>query len=113
MMLVMVYILEIPRRGLFFGTMPGRKTDFIKSFTQFTKKYHAYVASFGIVYDFWYHPMETTAGHWTGFMYQFLLFWQASLLYQNTHRNRWWTLFLEFFVTIHGFITALYQPNGP
>jgi hypothetical protein len=108
-LLVVVYILEIPRRGLIFGKRPFETKTLWKEFSQFTKKYHGYVASFGIVYDYWYHPFEVTAGHLTGFMFQFLLFWQSSLLFHQNHRNRYWTAFVESFVTIHAFITAIFQ----
>ena len=109
MMLVCIYILEMPRRGIIFNSAPKRNTDFFKAFTQFAKKHHGYIASFGIVYTFWYHPMEASGAHFTGFMYQFLLLIQSSLLYQQSHRNRWWTLALECFVAAHAFVTAIYQ----
>lgn len=108
-LLVMVYILEIPRRGLILDWTPFKEKDMLKEFCQFTKRYHGYVASFGIVYDFWYHPVEATAAHLTGFFLQFLLLWQSSLLFQEDHKNRYWTLFVESFVTIHGLITAINQ----
>jgi hypothetical protein len=108
-MLAVIYLVEIPRRGMFFGYFPGKHTDTMKDFALIMKKYHGYVASFGIVYDFWYHPMEITAGHYTGFFYQVLLLWQSSLLYQTEHKNRYWTLFLEYFVAIHGLVTAINQ----
>jgi hypothetical protein len=108
-MLVVVYILEVPRRGLIFGTRPFEKRELWKEFCQFSKKYHGYVASFGIVYNFWYHPMEASGGHLSGFMFKFLLFWQSSLLFHRNHRNRYWSGFVESFVTIHAFLTAIFQ----
>lgn len=109
-MLVMVYLVEIPRRGIMFNKFPvDRQKPLIKAFTDFMKKYHGFVASFGIVYDYWYHPLDVTAGHYTGFLYIFLLFWQSSLVYQVEHKNRYWTVFLEAFVCLHGFVTAIFQ----
>lgn len=107
-MLLIILMLELPRRGLFFGYVKNWKYVHVEM-KNVVKRYHGYIISFGIVYDFWYHPCEGTAGHWLGFTYQFLLFIQSSLLFQSTHRNRNWTLWLEVFVWLHGAVTAVVQ----
>ncbi|ORZ20339.1 hypothetical protein BCR42DRAFT_322582 [Absidia repens] len=83
MILVMALILAIPRRGIAFG-FPKKPIDSIayNVVWQFIKKYHAYMLSFGTVFNFHYHPA-----------------------------NKYWTLFLELWVLIHGSITAYFQPG--
>ena len=63
LMLVLILILETPRRGLAFG----KKVKFHKRFMQIVREYHGYIFSWGIIYTFWYHPMENTFGHLAGF----------------------------------------------
>lgn len=107
-MLVLVLLMEIPRRGLYWG----KKIPFSKAITGFIRRYHGFYIAWAVVYTFWYHPMENTSGHLIGFFYMFLLFLQGSLLYTRTHVNPWWTTFLEAFVTFHGTLVAIYQGNG-
>jgi len=107
-MLVLILLMEIPRRGLFWG----KKIPFSRSITGFIRRYHGYYIAWAVIYTFWYHPMENTSGHLLGFFYMFLLILQGSMLYTRVHNNRYWTTFLEFFVTIHGTIVAVYQGNG-
>ncbi len=108
LMLVMIIILEAPRRGLIFG----KKVKFHKRFLQIIRSYHGYIFSWAIIYTFWYHPMENTFGHLAGFFYMFLLFAQSVLIFNRTHRNKYWTFTLETFVLIHGTLVAIYQGNG-
>ena len=103
------FVFEIRRRGLIFGWTPATGTDTLFEFTKVLKEYHGYLASFGIVLTFWYHCMESTFAHWTGFIHIFLLLWQSSLLYQQQHKNRYWTLLLEMWILLHGSVVAYYQ----
>lgn len=103
LLLVVVLMIEAPRRGLFFGT--GRK-NFI-GVKPFLIKYHGYYFSWAVVYTFWFHPMETTWGHLFGFFYTFLLMIQAGFIFTRVHTNRWWTLTLEVLVLFHGVVVAL------
>ncbi|RUP45480.1 hypothetical protein BC936DRAFT_148116 [Jimgerdemannia flammicorona] len=109
--LVVILIIEIPRRGIFFGRFKSLPLSGFKEMIAFTRKYHGYMISFGLVYDFHYHPCEGSVGHFGGFWYQFMLFWQSSLFYNNAHRNRNWTLLLETWVWLHGTLTAVFQPG--
>jgi len=108
LMLVMIIILEAPRRGLILG----KKVKFHKRFLQIIRSYHGYIFSWAIIYTFWYHPMENTFGHLAGFFYMFLLFAQSILIFNRAHRNKYWTFALETFVLIHGTLVAIYQANG-
>jgi hypothetical protein len=108
LMLVVILILETPRRGLAFG----KKVKFHKRFMQVVREYHGYLFSWAIIYTFWYHPMENTFGHLAGFFYMFLLFAQSVLLFNRAHLNKYWTFFLEVFVLIHGMLVAISQGNG-
>jgi len=103
LLLVVVLMIEAPRRGLFFGI--GRK-NFI-GVKPFLIKYHGYYFSWAVVYTFWFHPMETTWGHLFGFFYTFLLMIQAGFIFTRVHTNRWWTLTLEVLVLFHGVVVAL------
>ena len=106
LMLILVLILEAPRRGLAFGRM---RLD--RRLVRVLREYHGYLFSWAIVYTFWYHPTVATPGHLAGFFYMFLLFWQSALLFNRTHRNRWWTLTLEVIVIPHSVFLAVTQPE--
>ena len=108
LMLVVILILETPRRGLAFG----KKVKFHKRFMQIVREYHGYLFSWAIIYTFWYHPMENTFGHLAGFFYIFLLLAQSVLLFNRAHLNKYWTFLLEAFVLIHGTLVAISQGNG-
>ncbi len=107
LMLVMILVMDNPRRGLFFG----KKVPFPKQAVRFMRTYHGYVFAWATVYTFWYHPTESTSGHLLGFLYMFFLFLQGSLLYTRTHVNRWWMLVQEVTVLVHGTTVALMQGN--
>ena len=103
LLLVVVLMIEAPRRGLFFGT-GGKKLMGIRPFLI---RYHGYYFSWAVVYTFWFHPMETSWGHLFGFFYTFLLMIQAGFIFTRVHTNRWWTLTLEVLVLFHGVMVAL------
>lgn len=108
LMLVFILIIENPRRGLFFG----KKVNFKKRFTQVIRRYHGYLFTWGIIYTFWYHPMENTFGHLAGFFYMFLLLAQSVLIFNRSHVNKVWTFTLEALVLVHGTLVAIYQGNN-
>jgi hypothetical protein len=107
-LLVWVLLMENRRRGLFFG----KKVGFGRQIIDFARKYHGYYFAWATVYTFWYHPMETTSGHLIGFLYMFLLLLQGSLFFTRAHTNKYWTMFNEFTVLIHGTLVAVYQGNN-
>ncbi|KAI8334989.1 hypothetical protein BC941DRAFT_453983 [Chlamydoabsidia padenii] len=113
MILVVALILAIPRRGIIFG-YPQEPIGSVayNVVWNFIKKYHAYMISFGTVMNFHYHPCEGTLAHHHGFIYQCLLLWQSSNFLHTSHRNKYWVLFLELWVLVHGSFTAYFQP-GP
>ncbi len=106
LMLMIVLILEAPRRGLAFG----KGVRFDRRFIKIVREYHGYFFSWAIIYTFWYHPAESTIGHLAGFFYMFMLFWQSILIFNRTHVNRWWTVTLEILVIPHGVLVAITQP---
>ena len=108
LMLMVVLILEAPRRGLMFG----RCLRFDRRFIQLVREYHGYLFSWAIVYTYWYHPTEATVGHLAGFFYMFMLFGQSVLIFNRAHVNRWWTLTLEILVLPHGVLVAMTQPGN-
>lgn len=108
LMLVLIVLMENPRRGVFFG----KKAPLPQRAVQFVRTYHGYIFSWAVIYTFWYHPMETTAGHLWGFLYTFLLLLQGSLFFTRVHVNKWWGFALETMVLFHGAIVALVAGNG-
>ncbi len=107
-MLVFVLIMENQRRGIFFG----KKVNFLTETGKFARKYHGYLFAWGIIYTFWYHPMESTSGHLIGFFYTFVLMVQGCLFFTRIHVNKYWTFFLEILVLFHGTLVAINQGNG-
>jgi len=108
LLLMVVIILETPRRGLIFG----KKLKFHQQFMQIVRQYHGYLFSWAIIYTFWYHPTAGTIGHLAGFFYMFMLFVQSVLIFNRAHLNKIWTFFLEVFVVIHGTVVAVFQGAG-
>ncbi|MFZ1772316.1 MAG: hypothetical protein WAU00_24100 [Caldilinea sp.] len=108
LMLVLIVMMENPRRGMFFG----RKAPLPQRTVQFLRKYHGYIFSWAVIYTFWYHPMETTSGHLIGFLYTFLLLLQGSLFFTRVHLNKWWGFALETMVLVHGTLVAIIASNG-
>jgi hypothetical protein len=108
LMLMVILVLEAPRRGLIFGkAQPDRQL------TRTLREYHGYLFSWAIIYTFWYHPTEATQGHLVGFFYMFMLLWQSVLIFNRSHVNRWWTLGLEIAVIPHAVLVAIDQPSAP
>ena len=102
-LLVIVLIMEAPRRGFFFGK-GGKWTSGLRPMLI---KYHGYYFAWAVVYTFWFHPMETTWGHILGFFYTILIMIQGAFAFTRVHTNRWWTMLLEASVVIHGVTVAL------
>lgn len=105
LMLIVVILLETPRRGF----VLGRKLRLDKRFMALCREYHGYLFSWALIYTFWYHPMVDTPGHLVGFFYMFMLLSQSVLLMHRSHLNRRWTFALEFLVLPHGVVVAMTQ----
>lgn len=108
LMLMVILLLESPRRGLFWG----RKVRFSKRLLTICKRYHGYLFSWALIYTFWYHPAVATPGHLWGFFYLLLLLWQSTLLFHRAHLDRRWTLLLEILVIPHAVLVAIAQGKG-
>jgi len=108
LMLMVVLILEAPRRGLIAGWSPR----FAPRFLRIVREYHGYLFTWALIYTFWYHPTEGTFGHLAGFFYMFVLLWQSVLLFHRAHLDRRWTLLLELLVIPHGVLVAVHQGTG-
>lgn len=105
LLLVWVLLMENNRRGLFFG----KRMPISNRITRFARRYHAYIFSWAAIYTFWFHPMESTAGHLIGFLYMFFLLLQSCLFYTRIHTNRYWTFTLEVMVLGHAALVAMTQ----
>lgn len=104
-MLILVLIMEIKRRGLFLG----KKINGFDGAINFVRRYHGYFIAWAIIYTFWYHPTINTSGHLFGFFYMFLLFIQLSLTYTKIHTNIYFNFVLEVLVLVHGTTVAINQ----
>jgi hypothetical protein len=107
-MLIWIMLMESRRRGLVFG----RKVNLGKQVVQFARKYHGYYFAWAIIYTYWFHPMEGSAGHLLGFFYTFILLMQGSLFFTRLHVNKWWMVVMEVTVLAHGTIVAIVQGNN-
>jgi hypothetical protein len=107
-MLVMILILLNFRRGLFFG----HKAKLPKQGTKMIANIHGYFIAWAVIYTFWFHPIEGTAGHLLGFFYAFMLLTQLSLARTAWHTNIKWITVLEVYVAFHGAVVAINAGNG-
>lgn len=107
-MLMAILVMENQRRGLAFGV----KMPLLTEVGRTIRKYHGYYFSWAIIYTFWYHPMEITAGHLFGFAYMFLLLLQGSLFFTRMHVNRYWTIVAEVSVVAHAVMVAILAAEG-
>ena len=108
LMLMVILVLEAPRRGLFWG----KGTRLPERLVAVLKAYHGYLFSWALIYTFWYHPAVATPGHLWGFFYLLVLLWQSVLIFNRAHLNRRWTLFLEILVIPHAMLVAYAQGKG-
>lgn len=107
-LLIWVLLMENRTRGMFFG----KSLPISKEIIRFARKYHGYFFAWATVYTFWYHPTIATSGHLVGFLYMFLLLLQGSLFFTRIHINRWWMIFQEVAVLVHGTLVAVMQGNN-
>lgn len=106
--LVSIILMEIPRRGLFFG----KKFKLNPKIMKLLYITHGFIFTFSIVYTFWYHPVINTIGHLFGFFYMFLLFTQIGMVKTYIHTNPKWIVCLEVLVAFHGASVAYYVQNS-
>jgi len=102
LLLVVVLVMEAPRRGLFLTRGKG----WFRNIRPILVRYHGYYFAWAVTFTYWYHPMEVNAGHLLGFLYMFLLFIQAAFIFTRVHTNRIWTFVLEISVLVHGITVA-------
>jgi hypothetical protein len=107
-LLIWILLMENRTRGMFFG----KSLPLSKEIIRFARKYHGYFFAWATVYTFWYHPTIATSGHLVGFLYMFLLLLQGSLFFTRIHVNRWWMIFQEVSVLVHGTLVAVMQGNN-
>jgi len=118
LMISLIMLIEYRDRGIMFMWPNARSTDrFAKKLRlnqkpiNYIRKYHGYYFSWAIVYTFWYHPMENTWAHTTGFLHTGMLLIQGSMMYTNLHLNKYWKLINESWVMTHGAIVAVQTAN--
>ena len=108
-MLVILLILENPRRGLLLGLKAGR--PFTAGVIAFFRRSHPYIFAWALIYTFWFHPMATDPQLLSGFFYMFLLFTQVTVAWTPVHFKKWWIVLLESYVTIHAVIVAVFNTS--
>lgn len=104
-MLVLILVMEMPRRGLFFG----RWRQVPAGLHRVLRNWHGPFIAWALVYTFWFHPMEGNWGLLSGFVYMFLLFIQMNIFGSRAHKRRSWVVVLEAFVVVHGTLISLYK----
>lgn len=110
-MLVLVLIIENPRRGLFLGKKPGKPLT--AQVSGFFRRNHQYIIAWALVYTFWFHPSVNDPQLLTGFFYMFLLFTQIALAYTPVHVDKRWIITLESWVAIHAVFVAYFNTAFP
>ncbi len=108
LMLVVILLIEIPRRGLIFGY----KLKLGRSSINLLYAIHGFIFTFAIVYTFWFHPTINTIGHLFGFFYMFLLFIQICFVKTKIHNNPKWIVGLEVLVAFHGASVAYFVQDS-
>ncbi|MHA2423690.1 MAG: hypothetical protein ACXAEF_02820 [Candidatus Thorarchaeota archaeon] len=107
LMLVIVLVIENPRRGFFMGKKPGK--PFTAQVSGFFRRNHSYIISWALVYTFWFHPAVNDPQLVSGFFFMFLLFTQMILAYTPVHLDKRWIITLESWVAIHAVFVAVYN----
>ncbi|MBD3185643.1 hypothetical protein GF325_02345 [Candidatus Bathyarchaeota archaeon] len=102
-MLVLIALIANRWRGYVWGKKLAVGRDAMNG----AIKWHGYYIYWALIYTFWFHPMDSSLALFLGFMYMFLLLFQASTPLLKIHLNHRWVIFLEIFVWIHGTVVAL------
>lgn len=110
-LLVWVWLLRSPERGVFFGcfrlSLPGgggsRAAATLRSAAVAA---HSYAFSFACVWTLWYHPAVATPAHVTGIVYIGALLVQSALAGTAAHVEEGWMTALEVSVAGHALVTA-------
>lgn len=108
LVLVMIILIQVPRRGIIFG----KKLKIDKQAMSILYRIHGFLFTFAIVYTFWFHPTIYTIGHLFGFFYMFLLFIQIGFFKTKIHTNPKWIVGLEVLVAFHGASVAYFVQNS-
>ncbi|MFX0106926.1 MAG: hypothetical protein ACFE7R_01450 [Candidatus Hodarchaeota archaeon] len=106
-MLVLILIIENPRRGLFLGKKAGK--PFTARVSGLVRRIHMYPIAWALVYTFWFHPMFYDPQLLTGFFYMFLLFTQMTVAYTKVHIDKRWVITVEGFVGVHALVVAIFN----
>lgn len=110
-LLVWVWLLRSPERGVFFGCgrlpLPGGVgSRAAASLWRAAVAAHSYAFSFACVWTLWYHPAVATPAHVTGIVYIAALLVQSSLAGTAAHVGQGWMTALEVGVAGHALVTA-------
>ena len=92
-LLGVVFALEAPTRGMFFG-IPSHR-GITKAGIFVVRKYHGYLFQYAAIFTFWCHPMEALWGFLMGFSHTGLLCLQSGLIYTTAHKNKCTVLRIE------------------
>ncbi|MFW9954456.1 MAG: hypothetical protein ACFFD3_07880, partial [Candidatus Thorarchaeota archaeon] len=110
-MLVLVLVIEHPRRGIFLGKK--MRKPLTAQVSGFFRRNHQYIIAWALVYTFWFHPAVNDPQLLSGFFYMFLLFTQIALAYTPVHIDKRWIITLESWVAIHALIVAYFNTAFP
>ena len=98
-------MMQQTERGIIFGYSLQSETFVI--LTNIARRFHGYIFVWGILFDFWYHPVESGSAHLSGFFIILLFLIQGSLMFTTSHLNILWRNILEFTVIFHAIAVEL------
>lgn len=110
MLLVWVWLLRSPERGVFAGArlarlLPGGPRA-AATVVHAAVAAHSWAFSAACVWTLWYHPAVATPAHVTGFVYIAALLVQSALAGTAAHVGPAWMTALEVGVGAHALVTA-------
>lgn len=120
-MLVVWWAIEFPNRGIILDYPKSNRCClgdscpnicFHEWLFEYIRKYHGYYLYWAVIYTFWYHPFESTFGHFMGFSNTALLMAQGSFVFTKGHVNKYWRYLLETWILMHSVIVAIGQYYG-
>ncbi|GAB0491529.1 hypothetical protein MMPV_002783 [Pyropia vietnamensis] len=107
-LLVWVWLLRAPERGVFCGAclwLPGGPAA-AATVWRAAVGAHSYAFSAACLWTLWYHPAVATPAHVTGFVYIAVLLVQSGLAGTAAHVGEHWMTMLEVGVAGHALVTA-------
>lgn len=98
-------LMQQTERGIVFGYSLQSETFIL--LTNIMRRFHGYIFVWGILFVFWYHPVETGGAHLSGFFITILFLIQGCLMFTTSHLNILWRTILECSIIFHAVVVEL------